>query len=60
MLAQVEDRLTDWLKKRQNARRYKTYEPTVQDCMDFLFVLANRLKKIERRLDAKSNPKRDA
>jgi hypothetical protein len=50
MLAKVEDRVIDLLKRRQNKRRYGVSELTVQDCMDFLHVLSQRIAKIEERI----------
>ncbi len=53
----LEDRVIDWLQKRQNKRRFDTQEITYQDCMDLMFVLAQRLKKIEKKIYAQSDSK---
>jgi hypothetical protein len=43
----IEDYVLMWLQKRQNMRRFGAPAVTYQDCMDLMFFLAKRLKRLE-------------
>lgn len=50
----LEDRILGWLQRRQNMRRYGVPTVNYQDCMDLMFVLAQRLKRLEKVISPES------
>ena len=44
----LEDRVLNWLQRRQNTRRFGVPMVNYQDCMDLMFVLAQRLTRLEK------------
>jgi hypothetical protein len=53
-MSRVEDQILKWLQRRQNMRRFDTPAVTYQDCMDLMFVLAQRLNRLEKVISPKS------